>query len=102
MPSRVPLIVAICLLAACAPDLPGIDDNFSDGAREQPYPRLQPIGGILEEGDRSSVGVAGSDRLVERGTALSRRTIAVPEAGTLTARGARLRDRAAALRAAEV
>ncbi|MGB3407285.1 MAG: hypothetical protein WBA67_07295 [Jannaschia sp.] len=95
--------LALCLaLAACGGSVPSLDTTISDGARGQPFPRLEPIDALLTEAARPSRAVSEQDILAARGSSLARRGIAPPAGGSLEDRGQRLRDRAAQLRAVAI
>jgi len=66
-------------LSACAPALPDLDSRLSAEARQAPFPRLEPFGALLDQADALRPGLAAS------------------AGGTLEARAADLRRRAAAL-----
>ncbi|GIT93106.1 hypothetical protein JANAI62_36100 [Jannaschia pagri] len=91
--------VLCVLLSACAADLPPIDGSISDTAQGKAFPRLGPIDGILAEAERPSRAAAAEQSLRARGNTLARQGIPAPTSGGLEARGRRLRERAAALRA---
>lgn len=92
-------LLPLLALAACAPDLPGLDGTVSAAARSQPYPRLLPLDPLLAEGGRASAAQAAQVELAARSASLSQTTILPPEGAQLAAEGQALRDRAAAARA---
>ncbi|WP_179379753.1 hypothetical protein [Jannaschia marina] len=89
-------------LAACNPNLPPADAAVSAKARAQGFPVLVPLDPILAEGNRPSRAAAAQLELQGRAGRLTGARIPAPGTGDLEARGRRLRERAAALRAVEI
>lgn len=92
----------LLLLPACDPGLPTAGAAISAEALAQDAPRLVPLDPVLAEGVRVSRAAAAQSELRVRATALTGARIDVPSTGDLTARGSRLRDRAAQLRAVDI
>ncbi|MEM7643855.1 MAG: hypothetical protein AAF366_15185 [Pseudomonadota bacterium] len=89
------------LLTACA-QLPPEAATLPRPAPDLPFPRLVPLSPLLAETQVPPRAQPAGDALRARGAALARRAIAPPVTGDLAARGDRLRQRAAELRAAEI
>ncbi|WP_299649283.1 hypothetical protein [uncultured Jannaschia sp.] len=94
-------LIPFALLAACA-ELPPVEDTISTDARLRANPVLMPLDPLLAEGRNPSRAGSEQGILLARGAALGRATIAVPRTDDLDVRARRLRDRAEALRAAEI
>lgn len=75
------MLLAAPFLAACGPDVPGLDERIGPEARAADFPELVPLGPLL----------SGIDAVPTRAAAT--------EGQSLEARAADLRRRAAALRA---
>jgi len=96
---RAPLL---CLaLAGCA-ELPPVDGAISAEARAAPPPVLVPLEGLVADATAPSRAAAAQGELEARAGRLRGAAIPAPVTGDLTARGQSLRDRAAALQAAEI
>lgn len=94
------LPVLMLLLAGCDPNLPVADPTIA--ARAQGFPVLLPLDPLLAEGRAPSRAAAAQSELQGRAARLSGVRIAAPSGTDLAARGARLRARAAQLRAIEI
>ncbi|PWJ20438.1 hypothetical protein [Jannaschia seohaensis] len=90
------------LLAACAAELPSVEGSISEAARAAPAPRLIPTGPVLAARDAPVRAQSAEVELTARAARLRQAVAgAAPLPGpTLEARGADLRRRADALRAA--
>lgn len=99
MKRALPLLL---LLAACDPGLPPPNALTSAAAQDQGFPRLVPLDTLLVEGTRVSRAAAAQQELQARANRLTGARIAAPSNGDLAARGRRLRERAAALRAIDI
>lgn len=100
MKSALPALML--LLAGCDPNLPAADATISAQARAQAFPVLLPLDPLLAQGRAPSRAAAAQSELQGRAARLSGVRIAAPSGSDLAARGARLRARAAQLRAIEI
>ena len=94
-------LIPLAVLAACA-EMPPVEGTVSADAQQRAEPMLAPLDPFLLEGRRPSRAGAEQAILTDRGTALRRTSIPAPHTDDLDARARRLRDRAAALRDAEL
>ncbi|SDZ52418.1 hypothetical protein SAMN05444004_11910 [Jannaschia faecimaris] len=92
----------LLLLPACDPGLPPAKTAMSATAQAQPFPQLLPLDMLLAEGSRPSRAAAAQQELQGRAARLTGARITPPVTGGLEARGQRLRERAAQLRAVDI
>ncbi|SFP71770.1 hypothetical protein [Tranquillimonas alkanivorans] len=93
-------LLACLSLAACA-QVPGLDTPAAERALAAPYPELVPLETLLAAAERDPrITVAEAEALQRRAAALG--GIDRATSGDLAERAARLRERAEALRAADL
>ncbi|MEM8822240.1 MAG: hypothetical protein AAGF30_01390 [Pseudomonadota bacterium] len=94
-------IALVFLLSACA-KLPPEASALSTPNDDLPAPRLVPLSPLLAEAKIAQRAAPAGIALQSEGATLAGRALVPPVTGDLAARGARLRERAAALRDQEI